>query len=74
MKYRNKGLYAEAAAIAALKLQIPCYKEVAERHGASLSSVRQVVSATIREMKKRANVEIHVEPRGESSDRIDGCK
>lgn len=69
MKPRNESLYAECRDIAAQKLQIPLYKDVAVRHGASLSSVRQVISAMVRELKKSTNVQIHVEHENEQATR-----
>lgn len=68
MKRRNDALYAEAARIAALKCQIPAYKQLAEKHHVSIQTVRVLISSMVREQKS-TKVQIHVEQRGESIER-----
>ncbi len=61
MKLRNEALYAEVDRIVALKLQIPAYKNVAEKHHASVQTVRLLISERLRKLRKSTSVEIHVE-------------
>lgn len=60
MKHRNESLYAEAARIAALKAQIPLYKQIADRHHVSVQTVRALISNLVR-AQKSTNIQIHVE-------------
>lgn len=60
MKPRNDSLRAEVERIVNLKLQIPPYKLIAEKHHASLQTVRALVSRLMQE-RKSTKISIHVE-------------
>lgn len=62
MKPRNEALHAEIEKIANLKLQLPNIKALAEEHHSTVGSIRTMVSARLKELRKLTNVKIHVEP------------
>lgn len=70
MKPRNDALHAEVERIVALKLQIPAYKNIAEKHHASVQTVRLLISERLRKLRKSTDVEIHVE---QNSAKIEPC-
>lgn len=64
-KVRNEALHAELDRIVDLKLQMRGCKSIADDHGVAVGTVRQIISAKMKERRKRTNVMIHVEPDGE---------
>jgi hypothetical protein len=65
MKPRNHGLHAAVERIVDLKIQIPAYKQVAEKHRVKPGTVAKLVSALLAERRKSINTQIHVEQNDE---------
>lgn len=61
MKRPNMALRADVARIVELKLQIPDYKNLAEKHHVKRNTIAKLVSAMLAERRKSNFVAFHVE-------------